>query len=307
MRVVSGSAQRRSPPARGSPGGRRPTRARPARAPARPRPPGAPRPPCGSRRPWRAAPSPARSRHAQQHHGLAEELLDHEPLPVALALAPQHPRHALLEGGDRAHHELGHGIGVDALGARDHDVGLTETRLPQVVDPRARELDPAEPRGPLHDLGRDPCREQDLSFREQALVVNVRPEVRVVQPCDVDPVRGGLLGGHDGDAARLPANDQARVERAHPVELLLGGARGDQDLDGLSRSCHGSPRSRARETDGTSPISSDNLRRPLVPWAAAKACQEGRGQSRGRSHPDLPVKHLALDPSGSCLHLDPGA
>jgi hypothetical protein len=119
-------------------------------------------------------------------------------------LAPQHARHALLECKDGAHHELGHGIRVNALGARDGDIVIAEARLPEVVDTSARELDPAEPRRPIHDLRRNARREEDLRPRQETLIVEVRSEVRVVEARDVDPGRGSFLRGHDRDSAGLP-------------------------------------------------------------------------------------------------------
>jgi hypothetical protein len=133
---------------------------------------------------------------------------------------------------------------------------FAKARLPEMVHSGARELDPPQARSPLHHLRRDPGREEHFSARQQPSVVEVRPELRVIDSGDVDLVGGRLLSGHDGDPARLSVDDEPRMEPSHALELFLRHAGGHEHVDRVTFLGHSGS---AGSTGSRYDISSDNL------------------------------------------------
>ena len=168
---------------------------------------------------------------------LAGQGVEREPLPVVAPLVGEDARHALREVEHREQDELGEREGVHPRRVGHDDGAVAQPHLlDDVHDARARELDPAEPRGLAGEipLGRAVDVEHDLGLGDER-----RPL--------------GGLGGGPGHGRRVIARIAGPPDQIGPVDDVEPRVDGADALDQrrLERRRDQDPHRPRRVTGGT--------------------------------------------------------
>src|SRR5206468_4911967 len=119
---------------------------------------------------------------------------------------------------------------MDPFGACNDDSPAVEERLPQVINARAGELDPAQVRSPVPEVRRDARCDDNLRLAEQGWNVEIGTLLRII---DAFVVNFGRV--HDRDPAGLSMNYEARMQASHSFQLLRGDSCADQHVNRFHR------------------------------------------------------------------------